>query len=119
MLAWAAKRWSRARLLKIGIQQDNTEELLQALPISQTDKLARLEEVRHWLRSTVLESKAIADFGACVCKLHVYTQHGGNPACAAACFLLLSHASNVQVVLHAAAKSARGEHHSVPHGPAS
>ena len=42
-VAWVAKRWSRARLLKICIQQDNTKELLQALSCRETRNLACLE----------------------------------------------------------------------------
>ena len=48
VLAWAAKRWSRARLLKIDILQDNAKELSQALACSKTNDLARLEEVCRW-----------------------------------------------------------------------
>ena len=56
MLAWAAKRWSRARLLKIGIKQDNARELSQVLACIYNkyirNDLARLEEVRHYMHST-------------------------------------------------------------------
>ena len=53
-VAWVAKRWSRARLLKICIQQDNTKELSQALSCHETRNLACLQEVRHRLCCTVL-----------------------------------------------------------------
>jgi hypothetical protein len=98
---WAAKRWSRARLLKLCIQQDNTKELLQALSCRETRNLACLQEVRHRLCCTVLgvdEPKALADSGVAICKLHVYTEHSDDPACAAAWAQLLTQASNVQVV---------------------
>lgn len=78
VLAWAAKRWSRARLLKIGIKQDNMKELSQALACAETAKLARLEEVRRWyvLRllyvvDDLLMYVNMADFGllsaSCMC----------------------------------------------------
>ena len=44
-LAWAAKRWSCARLLKVDIREDNAEELSQALACDETNDLACLEEV--------------------------------------------------------------------------
>ena len=45
VLAWAAKRWSHAQVLKIHIERSNAKELSRVLTCSKTNYLARLEEV--------------------------------------------------------------------------
>ena len=103
MLAWAAKRWSHARLLKIDIHARQAKELSQALACSKTDDLACLEEVCHVVPPQCLVGgyiaplclRALSKYWAATCKLNVYADN--DPACVAACSQLVTQARNVQV----------------------
>ena len=111
VLAWAAKRWSCARVLKIHILQENAKELSQVLRCSNTNDLARLEEVCHLVPLTVpiQARRPFSNHEAAIRQLQVYANTDIDPACAAACSHLLTQASNVQVLLHSAATSTWGE----------
>ena len=102
-LAWAAKRWTRALMLKIQTWHGNVKALSMALANSQSNDLTHLEEVcpldcsHHCHRS---HSKLLSrPVGLRVRQLHVENEGGDSQlACEIACTWLLTQARNIKVM---------------------